>query len=147
MDAPVKKLTAVVPLVTKPGSEIPIDQEIHLTPEVLGWKFASVETSQLTDQIARAIKFHAALEKWVKAAKVAYSTRLSVPLQGLPVVTRGTEFMSVYSAMERADIDREAVKKDMGEEWYTAHCAVTSYFQMSFKPVQPAEGTGGEEQG
>ena len=147
MDAVVKPLTAVIPIVSKPGVDVAPDQLIELTPEVLGWKFASVDTETLTDQIARANRFMGALEKWVKAAKVAYLTRLPVPLRGLPVVTQGKEFMSVYSAMERADIDREAVKKDMGEEWYTAHCKTTSYVQVSFKPLQPTQTSVAEEEG
>src|SRR5258706_3644794 len=112
MDAVVKPLTAVVPIVSKPGVDIAPDQLIELTPEVLGWKFATVETPQLTDQIARALKFQAALEKWIKAAKVAYQTKVKLPPNKMePTVTTGESFVCTLSMEERVDIDRELVKK------------------------------------
>ena len=137
---PEQKFTLEVPVVTVPGQEEIAKENLSITrfdPRLLSWRFASMNLENLTDDIAKTMRFVAALEKWTKAAKEAYSRRLREPEDKLtPTIQKGLEFQAIYSKRERTDIDRDRIKTEMGADWYAAHCKTSSYFEMRFRPLE-----------
>ena len=139
-----KVLPLTVPVIIKPGidpEEFAKQYYPELTADVLGWMFAKVPTDQFVDSIARAKKFHAVLEKWIKSANEAMKAKVDLPsIVNESTTTRGTLYMAVTTLRERVDIDRDKVKTDMGEEWYAAHCTPVQYTEIRYRPLQGEKG-------
>ena len=62
-----------VPIVLKPGAVPPAG--LVLEPMFLDFKFAQMELTSFVDAVARARRYQAALDKWLKAASEVSSAR------------------------------------------------------------------------
>lgn len=129
------RLSFMALAVVKPGLRA---EAVEAQPEVmvLDFMFATKGDSDLVEQCGRVDRQLKALEKWFEAAKDVLKSRLPVPdTIGTNTETFGENWKAVYSRENRIDIDRESVKRDMGEEWYGQHCKETPILKLQFKPA------------
>ena len=126
-------LTVYIPL--KPGQD-PSTVTGDVDIQKLHFKFAEMSDQELIDLAAGVGKSLNAMEKWHKSAVDILKGRLVVPQAvGEVTTTQAEKYIAHYSKEARVDIDRESVKKDMGDDWYAAHCKRLEYVKLSFKPI------------
>jgi hypothetical protein len=138
----VKVLT---PIVLRPGVKPEAVGAVEYVAMPLDWFFAAKSEADLIDQIAKAEDHLKAITKWAKAGREVLKKRWNAPSAGEILVTPGQMFQAEFATKVRMDIDRESVRKDMGDEWYAAHCARTEYQELRFKPLTGATPDGGGE--
>jgi hypothetical protein len=115
----------------------PFDHQFHGT--ILDWNFAGMTREQMIAKCAQVSKYMSTLEKWVETAKTILKDQ--APALGLKVgdakeVSGAAGWVANYAYRERISLDTEAVKAEMGEAWFAAHCKSTEYYEIRFKQVK-----------
>lgn len=139
------KPTSAVQLfvVCAPGID-PSTVQVKSSLEVLGWKFSDMDRGDLIDLAAQVDSQLKVLGKWHEAAKGVLKQTLPVPADpGTETVTLGRKFEAHYVKMVRSDIDRDSVKRDMGDKWYGEHCKTTEVLQLKIVPIAQTPGAAG----
>lgn len=130
-------------LIVAPGQD---PAGVGVTPEVvkLGWKFAEFDRGDLIDQVKEVDTHMKALEKWCEAARGVLKQTLPVPNQDLPeTVTPGKKYEAHFIWSIRRDIDRDTVRKDMGDSWYASHCKESPILTLKIVPIAQTPGAQG----
>lgn len=130
-------VVVMVPIFLKPGQDFadfdPNAYEIDLQP--YSFKFAQRTDKEIIDEMGTLNVLAKACEKWLATAKDVLKGRLKMPeVVGDNVVVPGGSYFATVSLKAREDIDRELIKKEMGEDWYAAHCKRTEYTELRIKP-------------
>jgi alpha-L-fucosidase len=124
--------------VGKPGMDYSIADH-HYTGTVLTWKFATIAQKDLIDQVAAVNAEMAKLKKWVEAAKEILKTYAPAMLVGDTKPVNGSIWVASYSKRSRSGLDGDAVKAEMGDAWWAAHCKDTEFVEIRFKKIGAPE--------
>lgn len=102
---------------------------------VLDWMFGEKIPQDMIDTIGAVEEHFKLLEKWLKAARDVLKRKVQEPQEaGQETVTVASRFEAHYIKSWRTDIDRDSVKRDMGQDWYNEHCESTPILTLKVTP-------------
>ena len=81
----------------------------------------------LADEIGKLDAIKKQIEEKLSAAKAAFKA------MGVERI-EGASYRIEHGLSERANLDTAAVKKEMGDKWYNAHCKVSVVSTVYIKP-------------
>lgn len=136
---------AVVPfyVVVAPGKNPDL---VLVEPSVqkLTWNFGQMDRGDLIDLVEEVDEFCSAYVKWVKAAREVLKQTLEAPTAENPqVIVAGHRYQANYTYSIRRDINREMVRKEMGDKWYADHCSESPVLTLKITPIVQTPGVAG----
>lgn len=126
-------------VVVKPGVN-PDSINVEVEVVKLSYAFADMSDQALIDLAEEVDLSLKALAKWNTTAREILKERLTKPQQaGDTVITNGVRFAAHYAMKARVAIDQEAVRTEMGDQWWADHCKRTEFYELRIRPIGAAE--------
>lgn len=95
-------------------------------------EISAVNPAALADEIGRLDTLKKQIEEKLESAKAVFKALGVEKLEG-------NSYRLEHALSERSSLDTSALKKEMGEDWYKAHCKTMLVSTVRVKHIEPMD--------